>query len=111
MTAMQLNAALHRELSFIVTDSTMMERALKSLRQIRREWKSEHKPIDPEFAKIPEEFRCDPYEISPSGDPYFADKRNVEYVRKRLEESQDSDPSTLVRTKNRDEIEKLIDEL
>lgn len=41
MTALQLNAALHREMSYIVTDSTMMERALKSLRQIRREHKAE----------------------------------------------------------------------
>ena len=111
MTAMQLNAALHRELSYIVTDSTMMERALKSLRKIRREWKAEHKLLDPEIAKIPEEYRCDPYEISPSGDPFFADKRNVEYVRKRLEEAQNSDPSTLVRTTNREEIEKLIESL
>ena len=69
------------------------------------------KPLDPEIAKIPEEFRCDPYEISPSGDPYFADKRNVEYVKKRLEKAQFSDPSTLVRTKNREEIEKLMEEL
>ena len=41
MTAMQLNAALHRELSYIVTDDTMMERALKSLRKIRRDRKAE----------------------------------------------------------------------
>ena len=41
MTALQLNAALHREMSYIVTDSTMMERALKSLRQIRREHKAQ----------------------------------------------------------------------
>lgn len=38
---MQLNAALHRELSYIVTDDTMMERALKSLRKIRRDRKAE----------------------------------------------------------------------
>ena len=100
MTAMQLNAALHRELSYIVTDSTMMERALKSLRKIRREWKAEHKPIDPEIAKIPEEFRCDPYEISPSGDPFFADKRNVEYVRKSIEEAENEDSErTVLNTK------------
>ena len=29
---------------------------------------------------IPEEFRCNPYDCSPSGDPFFADKRNVEAV-------------------------------
>ncbi|MBO4314515.1 MAG: hypothetical protein IKX24_03090 [Prevotella sp.] len=39
MTAIQLNAALHRELSYIVTDTTMMEKAVKSLRKIRREHK------------------------------------------------------------------------
>ncbi len=37
MTTVQLNAALHRELSRIVTDETMMKRALQSLRKIRRE--------------------------------------------------------------------------
>lgn len=31
-------------------------------------------------AIIPEEFRCNPYDCSPSGDPFFADKRNVEAV-------------------------------
>ena len=65
----------------------------------------------PEIAKIPEENRCDPYEIIPSGDPFFADKRNVEFVRKRLEDAQHSDPNTLVRTKSREEIEKLIESL
>ncbi|MBO4871309.1 MAG: hypothetical protein J5565_04935 [Muribaculaceae bacterium] len=46
MTAIQLNAALHRELSYIVTDDTMMERALKSLRKIRRERKAEQNQED-----------------------------------------------------------------
>ena len=41
MTALQLNVALHREMSRIITDSTMMERALKSLRRIRKERKAE----------------------------------------------------------------------
>lgn len=31
-------------------------------------------------ATISEEFRCNPYDYSPSGDPFFADKRNVEAV-------------------------------
>jgi hypothetical protein len=33
-----------------------------------------------EFFKIPEEYRCNPFDISPSGDLYFADKRNVEQI-------------------------------
>lgn len=37
MNAVQINAALHRELSYIVTDEVLMEQALKALRQIRRE--------------------------------------------------------------------------
>lgn len=41
MTTVQLNAALHRELSHIVTDETMMKRALQSLRKIRRERRAE----------------------------------------------------------------------
>ena len=43
MTSIQLNSALHRELSYIVTDEAMMERALKSLRKIRKERKVEQK--------------------------------------------------------------------
>jgi hypothetical protein len=31
-------------------------------------------------ATIPEEFRCNPYDSTPSGNPFFADKRNVEAV-------------------------------
>ena len=35
--------------------------------------------------EIPKEYRCDPYEISPSGDMFWADKRNVEIVKKAIE--------------------------
>lgn len=34
---------------------------------------------------IPVEYRCDPYEISPSGDVFWADKRNIEIVKKAIE--------------------------
>ena len=34
---------------------------------------------------IPKEYRCDPYEISPDGDMFWADKRNVEIVKKAIE--------------------------
>jgi len=37
------------------------------------------------LVEIPKEFRCDPYEISPSGDVFWADKRNVELVKKAIE--------------------------
>lgn len=34
---------------------------------------------------IPEEYRCDPFDVSPSGDPFFADKRNLEKIDKAKE--------------------------
>ncbi|MDR2691010.1 MAG: hypothetical protein LBB73_01720 [Dysgonamonadaceae bacterium] len=33
-----------------------------------------------EFMSIPMEYRCNPFDISPSGDLFFADKRNVEHL-------------------------------
>lgn len=40
---------------------------------------------DDMLIEIPEEYRCDPYDISPSGDLFWADKRNVEIVKKAIE--------------------------
>jgi predicted transcriptional regulator len=31
-----------------------------------------------EYLSIPEQYRCNPFDISPSGDLFWADKRNVE---------------------------------
>ena len=36
------------------------------------------------FLSIPEKFRCNPFDTSPSGDLYWADRRNVEYVQKQI---------------------------
>ena len=48
------------------------------------------KPVKREDAilNIPPEFRRDPYEISPSGDPFFADQRNIDMIEKRLKEAE-----------------------
>ena len=35
-----------------------------------------------DFFSIPEEYRCNPFDASPSGDLFWADKRNVDMVRK-----------------------------
>ena len=40
-----------------------------------------------EFMSIPNEYRCNPFEFSPSGDLYFADKRNIEKLEKSTEEA------------------------
>lgn len=34
---------------------------------------------------IPKKYRVNPYEVSPSGDVFWADKRNVEKLRKAIE--------------------------
>lgn len=41
------------------------------------------------LVEIPKEYRQDPYEVSPSGDMFWADKRNVEKVTKAIEEKGD----------------------
>ena len=41
-----------------------------------------------EFLSIPEEYRCNPFSYSPSGDLYWADRRNVEYVERNIAISQ-----------------------
>ncbi len=35
-----------------------------------------------EFMSIPAEYRINPFEVSPSGDLFFADKRNIEHIDK-----------------------------
>ncbi|NDV59387.1 hypothetical protein [Bacteroides sp. 519] len=39
-----------------------------------------------EFLAIPSEFRCDPFDYSPSGDLFYADRRNVEHLEKSIEQ-------------------------
>ncbi len=40
-----------------------------------------------EYMKIPEKYRINPFEISPSGDLYYADKRNIEALDKAIEDA------------------------
>jgi len=40
---------------------------------------------DDMLVDIPKEYRTNPYEISPSGDTFWADKRNIEKVKKAIE--------------------------
>ena len=39
------------------------------------------------FFSIPEMYRCNPFEYSPSGDLYFADKRNIDRLKKSIEQA------------------------
>ena len=69
--------------------------------------KKEKKSLEPAIAQIPEEFRCNPYDVSPSGDPFFADRRNVEYVGQCLEEAQNEDSKGSV-LNNKEDIERYF---
>ena len=43
---------------------------------------------DDYISHIPEEYLCNPFDISPSGDMFWADKRNVEKLNETLERSE-----------------------
>ena len=38
-----------------------------------------------EFMSIPDQYRVNPFDVSPSGDLFFADKRNLEHIHKAIE--------------------------
>jgi hypothetical protein len=57
-----------------------------------------------EFFKIPAEYRCNPFDISPSGDLYYADKRNIEHIEEGIEQAK----SGQVKKISINEIEKLF---
>jgi len=61
---------------------------------------------DDMLVDIPKEYRCDPYEVSPSGDMFWADKRNVEKVKKAIESKEVA--ATL---KSTDDIKNFLDSL
>jgi hypothetical protein len=56
---------------------------------------------------IPKEYRCNPYEISPSGDVFWADKRNVEKLKKAIENKE----NIAVTLKSADDIKNFFDSL
>jgi hypothetical protein len=61
---------------------------------------------DDMLVDIPKEFRCDPYEVSPSGDMFWADKRNVEKVKKAIE-----DKEIVLHLTSKDEIKNFLNSL
>ncbi len=62
---------------------------------------------DDMVVEIPKEFRQDPYKISPSGDMFWADKRNVEKVKKAVENKGD----IKVELKTPEDIKKFLNSL
>ena len=43
---------------------------------------------DDYISHIPEEYLCNPFDISPSGDMFWADKRNVEKLKQSIEQAE-----------------------
>lgn len=89
MTQVTLNGLLDYILSFDLSVRNSEWLANKIVESVKS--KKEKKSLEPAIAQIPEEFRCNPYDVSPSGDPFFADRRNVEYVGHCLEEAQNEE--------------------
>jgi hypothetical protein len=61
-----------------------------------------------DFFAIPEEYRCNPFDISPSGDLYWADKRNVDEIKKRINEPIEGNALTISTS---DELKLFFDSL
>ena len=73
-----------------------------SLSQKDRDWLA-GKLLEPSF-------RIDPYDISPSGDSFFADARNVKAVEKDIEEAHRPE-AKFTRLETKEDVMKLINSL
>ncbi len=74
------------------------------IKRAKRSYKLVPISEDDVMLTIPPEFRCDPYDVSPSGDMYWADKRNVEALQRAIEA-----PMTgSIVLKNKEDIKKFM---
>jgi hypothetical protein len=71
----------HKYVNLIIADSP-------DTRYVSEDWIKE-------FLAIPGEFRVNPFEISPSGDLFYADKRNLERVDEAIAQARDGQVSKL----------------
>jgi hypothetical protein len=69
-----LEQATDETIQIEIDNNKLYLSAIDNLQIIDNEWVKE-------FMAIPEEFRINPFEISDSGDLYWADKRNVDGVK------------------------------
>ena len=58
-----------------------------------------------EFMAIPEIYRCNPFDISPSGDLFYADKRNVEHLDEAIKQAKEG---KTIRIKTKEELSSLL---
>jgi len=61
-----------------------------------------------DFFSIPAKYRCNPFEISPSGDLFWADRRNVEMVKKGEQQIKEGKFTTIT---SDEELENFLDRL
>lgn len=59
-----------------------------------------------DFFNIPEEYRCNPFDISPSGDLYWADKRNIKAAKDVIESN-----ALTMTIKSKEELSNFLDSL
>jgi hypothetical protein len=65
-----------------------------------------------EYNAIPDEYRCDPFEMSPSGDLFYADRRNVEKVKQTIDRAeQEIKEGKFTRVNGTAELEKYLESL
>lgn len=61
-----------------------------------------------DFLSIPEEYRCNPFDISPSGDLFWGDKRNVANLKESIKQSKEGETITV---SSKEELKSLLDSL
>ena len=57
-----------------------------------------------DFLAIPEEYRCNPFDVSPSGDVYFADKRNIQALKKSMQQAREGKTHSMLPNETLDEF-------
>lgn len=55
-----------------------------------------------EFISIPEEYRINPFEISPSGDLFYADKRNVEHLKMAMDQARNGELNIMTKEEQKE---------
>jgi hypothetical protein len=64
------------------------------------------------FLSIPEKYRCNPFETSASGDLFWADKRNVEKLKKSIADAEnDKRAGNITKIKGNIELLEFLDSL
>lgn len=61
-----------------------------------------------EFLAIPENYRCNAFDVSPSGDLYWADKRNVDRPKRTISDSQSNGNVTVTTA---EQLKSLLDSI